>query len=172
MKQYIIKKNHHYSNFFPKFYCTKEKFELSGNFTFTDSCRYKIDEPSCVNKLFGFCFGFGVHKNSARIGWTYNNEGNLIDLWKYIYKYGKLEKRKFHFINLNDAHDFKITVQRNVSALPRYRHYYYIEFYIDGLLFEFDKIYSNGCFMTTLGPYFGGNTKAPHNIIIEYEKLN
>jgi hypothetical protein len=50
-------------------------------------------EKSCVNKLFGFCFGFGVHKNSARFGWTYNKETNKIDIWCYFYNDGKLTKK-------------------------------------------------------------------------------
>jgi hypothetical protein len=78
MKEYRIFKGCHYSNFLPSFHKVPNDFGISTNVIFDESCKYEIDEKSCVNKLFGFCFGFGVHKNSVRFGWTYNNEKNSI----------------------------------------------------------------------------------------------
>jgi hypothetical protein len=62
-----ILKGFHYSTFFPKIYrfCSENKKSI--RVKFDKSCVYKIDEKSCVNKLWGFSIGlFGVHKNSYR----------------------------------------------------------------------------------------------------------
>ena len=54
MKKYIIPKGCHYSNFIPWIKCAKEEFVMARDFIFDESCEYEINEPSCVNKLFGF----------------------------------------------------------------------------------------------------------------------
>jgi hypothetical protein len=68
MKLYILK-GCHYSTFIPKFYKAKD-FNKSVYIKFSDSCLYEINEPSCVNKLWGFAYGLGIHRNSVRFGWT------------------------------------------------------------------------------------------------------
>lgn len=165
-KEYIIRKGCHYSNFFPRILFTTDYAEQGCPVEFTESCAYDIDEASCVNKLFGFCFGFGVHRNSARVGWTYNKETGMIDLWKYVYKDKELKKVKFHSVGIGETHDFKLCIKREKSAIPSIRWSYLVDFMIDGKLYEYTTLYTNCCFVTTLGPYFGGNTRAPHDIMI------
>ena len=162
MKTYTIPKFCHYSNFFPKFYClNKPQIKLTWKVKFTESCKYEINEKSCVNKLFGFCFGLGVHKNSLRFGWTYNKETNNIFIWHYDYSKGRLMKLKLYSCDINEEHEYKVILRKQNND------------YIGGLVIDgneesamrFENITSK--FITTLGPYFGGETRAPHKIIIE-----
>ena len=89
MKKYIIYKNCHYSTFIPQIKCLRNLKYIKNEYyiSFDKSCKYDIEEKSCVNKLFGYSFGlFSVHKNTCRFGWTYNKETDKIDIWIYIYK--------------------------------------------------------------------------------------
>ena len=163
MDKYTILKGCHYSNFIPNFHKITSSMVFQNTFIFDKSCVYEIDEPSCVNKLFGFCFGFGVHKNSIRFGWTYNKELNCIWVFGYFYKSGKLCKTKIFSCNLDEEHTYKIELNRISSVLGNYT----FRFLIDGKeVTDFQEIQSNSCFITTLGPYFGGNTRAPHKMKI------
>lgn len=141
--------------------------QQGGNITFTDSCRYEIEEKSCVNKLFGFSFGiFGVHKNSVRFGWTYNNELNNIFIWKYVYIDGKLKKEKISSCEIGETHAYDIDAFSYKSDKKGYTTYG-VCFKIDGKKIAETKIDSNKWFAITLGPYFGGKTRAPHKIVIK-----
>ena len=161
MKKYTIHKGCHYSNFLPGFQLlTDSGPHVYGNsYIFDESCKYKIEESSCVNKLFGFCFGFGVHKNSARFGWTYNKELNAIFIWKYVYIEGKLQKAKIYSSGIDEYHDYRLRAHRNGA-------FCHVEFIIDNEVLDRADIPASCFFITTLGPYFGGNTRAPHTINI------
>ena len=164
MDKYTILKGCHYSNFIPSFHKIEDSLFFTNTFSFDNSCKYEIDEPSCVNKLCGFCFGlFGVHKNSIRFGWTYEKETNLIYIWSYFYKNGKLHKKKIFSCDFDDGHIYTIELHRISSKFGKYK----FRFLIDAKeIGDFEEIQSNSCFVTTLGPYFGGNTRAPHKMKI------
>ena len=171
MKAYKIYKGCHYSNFFPRIQLIYQVNHLSqgGRIVFDESCKYEIAEASCVNKLFGFCFGFGVHKNSVRFGWTYNAPTNQIYIWKYFYIDRKLEKEKIFACEVGEQHFYEIIVNKSYNAENKY----FITLKIDNQkVYPVDNFYStiqsDSCFITTLGPYFGGNTRAPHTMKIEY----
>jgi hypothetical protein len=171
MKTYIIHKGCHYSNFIPRIQLLHQVNYLShrGCIVFDESCKYEIDEASCVNKLFGFCFGFGVHKNSIRFGWTYNAPTNQIYIWKYFYIDGQLEKEKIFACEVGEPHFYEIKVDKANNDEGTY----FITLKIDNqkvypVNYLYDAIKSNKCFVTTLGTYFGGNTRAPHTMKIEY----
>ena len=79
-----IIKGFHYSTFLPRIY--KPGITKTVKVKFDKSCAYNIGEKSCVNKLWGFSVGlFGVHKNSYRFGWTY--EEDKIIIWKFKFRY-------------------------------------------------------------------------------------
>lgn len=171
MKTYTIHKGCHYSNFIPRIQLLSQVNYLShhGCIVFDESCKYEIDEASCVNKLFGFCFGFGVHKNSVRFGWTYNAPTNQIYIWKYFYIDGQLEKEKIFACEVGEAHFYEIKVDKANNDEGTY----FITLKIDNqkvypVNYLYDAMKSNKCFITTLGPYFGGKTRAPHAMKIEY----
>ena len=171
MKTYTIHKGCHYSNFIPRIQLISQVNHISqhGCIVFDESCKYEINEESCVNKLFGFCFGFGVHKNSIRFGWTYNAPTNQIFIWKYFYIDGKLKKEKIFACEIGESHFYEILMDKANNDKDTY----FITLKIDNqkvypLDGEYIKIQSNKCFITTLGPYFGGITRAPHTMKIEY----
>ena len=171
MKTYKIHKWCHYSNFIPRIQLISQVTHQyqRGCIVFDESCKYEIAEASCVNKLFGFCFGFGVHKNSVRFGWTYNAPTNQIYIWKYFYINGELEKEKIFACEVGEPHFYEIIVDRANNIKDTY----FITLKIDNKKICpadncYDSIKSNKCFITTLGPYFGGNTRAPHTMKIEY----
>lgn len=163
MNKYTILKGLHYSNFFPRILKLKEKQILTKTFEFTDSCEYEIDETSCVNKLFGFSFGlFGVHKNSARFGWTYNKETDLIVIWKYIYDNGKLIKQSIGTTKIGQKCKFQIICNK-------------LNDYESEVTFHFNDCWAASHMFTTqkrwlltLGFYFGGHTSAPHKMHINF----
>lgn len=165
MKKFTILKNCHYSNFFPGIRLTREWWSIEKVFRFDQSCKYEIEEESCVNKLFGFCFGlFGVHKNSVRFGWTYNKLVNSIYIWSYYYKNGKLNKKKVFSCNTNEYHTYKIEINRISKSLGNYTFRLLVD---NNVVLDFQELQSNETFITTLGPYFGGHTRAPHKMIVE-----
>ena len=140
-------------------------FSQGGNIIFADNCKYEIDEKSCVNKLYGFCLGlFGVHKNSIRFGWTYNKETDNIDLWKYVYSDGKLTKKVIASCKTGEEHSYLI--EGWICKDENNDTVYDIRFRLDGNKIDTAIVKSNKWFAWTLGPYFGGNTKAPHKINI------
>lgn len=154
----------HYSNYVPFIkHIKKDQYgiELTWRVKFDESAVYKIDESSCVNKLFGFCFGImGVHKMSCRIGWSCNPEGK-INIYAYEYISGTLDKHLLATVNTGEWHDYTIRFANDSTADIA-------EYSIDGES-KYSKLilgctYSNWVF--GLGPYFGGHTKAPHKITI------
>ena len=156
MKTYTIRKGCHYSNFFPSFFRNTGIFSMSKTIRFTESCRYEIDEPSCVNKLFGFCFGFGVHRNSVRFGWTYDPNMRCIVIWQYVYSGKKLSKEKVFKCEIGEEHTYSILLNGSDATL-----------YVNGHIVWSSNVFADSSFITTLGPYFGGNSRAPHCITIE-----
>ncbi len=166
MKSYFVNKNCHYSNFIPRISYVRNCNTIisSGTFIFTDSCRYDIEEKSCVNKLFGFSLGlFNVHKHSYRFGWTYNNEKDVIDIWVYYYNKGKLYKNKIYEAELNSPISLEINTYKDTEKKL------ITNYFIVG-----DKIFSvtvlndiKYWFLLTLGLYFGGKTRAPHKIEVK-----
>lgn len=159
MKTYIVPKGFHYSNFLPRFFFIADFMTQKGRIVFDKSCEYEIDEESCVNKLFGFCFGFGVHKNSARFGWTYSKEMNEIFIWKYVYINGVLQKTKIYSCEIGSEHEYRIQANKNGNT-------YHVELIIDNNTVSRCELPKSCFFVTTLGPYFGGHTRAPHKIVI------
>lgn len=165
MKKWTIFKWFHYSTFIPKIVSLKKCAHYINYYTiqFDDSCRYEINEPSCVNKLFGHSFHiFNFHKNSVRFGWSYNKESDNIIIWTYTYINGKLHKKQFAACDFNIPYYFSI-----ITNLP-----------VNTIVYNFNnqQTYSEKFnsltpkFLLTLGYYFGGKSRAPHKMFIQYKK--
>lgn len=159
MKLHILK-GCHYSTFLPRLYKHKN-CKHSVSITFNNSCLYEIEEKSCVNKLWGFAYGFGVHKNSIRFGWT--SEEGKIQIWSYIYANGKLNKERLIQCQLNTMYKFGIEFKETDIYLS-----------INDKLIKTTSLKQNPKFLTELGFYFGGKTRAPHKMWIDfnYESKN
>ena len=167
MERFIIHKNCHYSNFIPRLFSIFgiNYMQQGSAITFTESCKYRIKEKSCVNKLFGFSLGiFGVHKNSIRFGWTYDANLNKIIIWKYVYDNCKLLKEKVFSCNIGDTHKYYLDTWLYNGSDGKYEYDKCLR--IDGKVVSRIKLEEKNWFILTLGPYFGGKTRAPHKICI------
>jgi len=133
----LVKKGNHYSGFrFRPFIRMKE---LKAWVCFTDSCRYYTDDIQLteqVNKL----FGYGAilhHRRSYRIGWRYNQEKDIIDLFEYFYIKGEPHIKKFDSMKIGQTKKLKVKSKKYVW------------------------------FGVYRWPYFGGKEPAPKNITIK-----
>lgn len=129
---------------------------------FNQSAKYDIgNDNNDVNKLFGIGYFPHHHKESARFGWNYNQQENLIRIFAYCYVGGI----------------------RNIELLSETGIYNQLILMLDII----DKKYSftvlnsgkseiGGCDIPfshdkrigyKLGCYFGGDRVAPHKIKIE-----
>lgn len=178
MKEYKVLKGWHYCcNFFPyiklksEIYTGLKYFVYENKLVkFTEDSKYDIDEPSAVNKLFGLCYGlFGVHKNSDRLGWRYNKETDLFDIYMYSYVDGVLYKECITSVKSGEMYYYSLEVtfsddmnKRNVviNFAP----------YCEPCKIIKEVTYTANhrfCLIAELGLYFGGNTPAPKTIKVK-----
>lgn len=114
-----------------------------------------------INKLYGLCFGFRPHKNSVRIGWRFNANLKVIEIFLYSYINGKRDIRKLFNI-AGYHHEISIVMFQNrdgsviVEARPMFGKA--VTEVVDGIKRSWIKF--------KLWPYFGGNRTAPENIHI------
>lgn len=126
---------------------------------FTESCRYDIGEDqSDINKLFGIGYFPTHHSKSVRIGWNYNRLSDKINLWAYWYDNGKRRMEFLSAVPMMKIHYLRIT---------QFEDYHVIQ--IPGIMF--DVLVRPQTFGYTLGLYFGGNQKAPHDMRVDMEML-
>ena len=168
----VIFKGCHYSTFFPRIIC-KNNFNKTIKVKFDESCKYIIDEASCVNKLWGFSSGlFGVHENSYRFGWTYDSITNRIVIWTYMYINGRLYKDILHYCKLGVEYTFNIESHTSESGITHTT----FSIYDNNNTLLVDKTfhcpYALKKTLLELGFYFGGNTRAPHKMFINFQRCD
>jgi hypothetical protein len=153
----IIRKNTHAPLRIP--YLLIKPRLLAYRIAFTESCRYDVgNDQADINKLFGIGYFPSHHNNSVRVGWNYDIVSGKIQLWAYWYENSI---RRYSYLRSVDIGNI-----------------YYIKIYIDG---EEHTIDASGrrfsvnvkpqVFGYLLRPYFGGNRKAPHDMMIDMEML-
>lgn len=142
---------------------------VSYDIRFRSGCAYNLDSPKQRdwNKLFGLCFGFlGVHKESVRFGWRYNEAKGLIEICTIVYHNGKPVREYIENCDMtvNDICRFTITADRHNDNTV------WCSFTVNGTtvrtvcMGEPPKPYF-GC-----GLYFGGTSRAPHRMQVEMKK--
>ena len=147
----------HYSTFVPRIY--KSNTIKSVKIKFDKSCKYSIQERSCVNKLWGFSSGlFGVHKNSYRFGWTYDSVSDKIIIWAYIYRNGKLFKEKLTECNFDVEYTFTMEIKDKVTLTV-------------GTIQKTYEVPKPKSWLLELGFYFGGVTRSPHKMKINFKRI-
>ena len=125
---------------------------------FDDSCRYNIGkDQGDINKLFGIGYFPHHHKNSVRIGWNYHPVTDKIRLYAYWYINGVRDWLYMDSVNIGDYVYASIHINRGTHKID-----------IQGNRFV---IVRKGSLGYLLGPYFGGNQTAPHNINLEITRL-
>ncbi len=112
-----------------------------------------------VNKLYGFIEGFDPHVNSARIGWSYNN--NRLRLYAYVYSNAQRLIREITPVQIGEKITCSIKIQHNK----------YI-FSVNGIIAEMERTPNTTIAQGyQLFPYFGGDETAPHSIRINIREL-
>ena len=160
--KYIIPKNSHYSLHIPRIY-SGDKTDFFLLVKFTDSCRYKSKDPKNqkdVNKLFGVSFGYHKH-DSIRIGWNYNPETDKIDIYRYEYNKGKRTIELIDSFNIDEEYGIILFLTDDgyiISTSGNITKEYKFEYPVARIGYY-------------LYPYFGGDEKTQHMIIINLKIL-
>lgn len=173
MKRRLIRKGNHY--LFPFFAIGKpiwvaknETTEIEDEFMFTDSCLFdlKDEDQGDVNKLLGFSIGWH-HKTSFRFGWRPILAEKTVEIVAYEYHDGVRQVTKplcrikpFKWICCKLTYD-----PVNHLTLYKITHLQDNFVYVDNKAFVADLKKDHGLGYT-LGIYFGGNEKAPQDILI------
>jgi hypothetical protein len=166
-----IKKGRHYPflvflSFNPIYIGKEYERVFIRSFMFTDSCFYDFKDVDQLdtNKLFGFSIGHHHKDNSFRFGWRPNIDKGVIEIMIYEYVNGiRQEPRQICEVEPNLWFHYKI------EYMP-FGCVYYTVFHKQFICSNYSNVMikKNG-FGYKLGAYFGGNKKAPHDIII-YKK--
>lgn len=152
----IIKKGTHKSWQCPELIVNKDV--ISYMVRFDDSCRYNIGpDQGDINKLFGVGYFPHHHRNSVRVGWNYLPQTDKIRLYAYWYNKGVKGWHYMHSVNIGDYVYPSIHINRGTHTID-----------VQGkrLMIE-----CKGSLGYLLGPYFGGNQTAPHDINLEIRRL-
>ncbi|MBA2403377.1 MAG: hypothetical protein H0V66_01290 [Bdellovibrionales bacterium] len=130
---------------------------------FDSSAIYSTNNPDNqgdINKLFGFAdCNSHHHTNSARFGWRWFNGQLEIHAYNYVKKVRQYQL--LEVIQLNRPYAMSISATNDKYT-----------FRIDDRQYNMPR----GCsaavtFKYLLYPYFGGDEKAPHDIVIELNKI-
>lgn len=135
---------------------------------FNESCRYDLgnDDQFDTNKLTGIGYLPNHHQHSARFGWRYWTDRGEIELTAYCYINGRRMIQHIGFVRIGG----KYRLQLNVTRLA---------YVFDVYDLDADKTVG-GCSIPKvhgkklqyrLGPYFGGNQVAQHEMKIQIEKI-
>jgi hypothetical protein len=123
------------------------------------SCRYEIgSEQADVNKLFGIGYLPHHHRNSVRFGWRYDIASGMVEVMAYWYVEGMRNMHSMGFVAIGSNHIYVIRRHMDMHQL-----------FLDKKLLEVPVPSHRYGFK--LGPYFGGNMKAPHDIEIQFKPI-
>lgn len=134
-----------------------EAFKFSKTIVFTDSCKYDLKSLDQYdwNKLFGISTE-RIHKDSWRFAWR-NHNNNSVEVCAYCYDNGKRRTSSITTLPFGIPHTF--TIERDEDG--------YILFKVNGKYLAEVHDEKKRKFFWGCGLYFGGNRRAPHNIVIE-----
>lgn len=130
---------------------------------FDSSCKYDIgeDQEDC-NKLFGIGYFPNHHKESARFGWRYNENTNLIELLSYCYVDGKRVIEYITSIQFNRWVLLSLSIEKGRYIFGAKKDEFETSFQTNH--------YHNKKIGYRLNPFFGGNQTAVHDTKIEMKK--
>ena len=177
-----IGKNRHYPWLIPiafPIWIKKDEGKFrTAKFLFTDSCIFNLhdEDQHDVNKLFGFSIGHHHRGSSFRFGWRPILENNTIEIVAYEYHDGeRMRTMPICEVELNKPYLFKIGYlpekNKSVYHISDTRTDKKIE---DRFIVDFRNdvtLNKKSGLGYTLGVYFGGNEKAPQDIIIYKKKI-
>lgn len=165
-----IKKGRHYSTPFPFPFPFRVRKNVnssrSGQFKFSNSCMYDLEDEDQldVNKLFGFSIGHHHNGSSFRFGWRALLDKKLIEIIAYEYHNGVRQGIKsICELNLNKWYNFKLTYNPQEQTTT-----YIVE---ENMVIIDVNLNKKSGWGYTLGLYFGGNRRAPQDIVIFRKKI-
>ncbi|MFN6945014.1 MAG: hypothetical protein ACK4ND_08685 [Cytophagaceae bacterium] len=158
--EYTIKENSHRSTISRRSF---EGNELRFAAIFDESAQYQIadNKQGDTNKLYGFsdCNSNHHHDNSARFGWRWFE--NQLQIMAYTYVNGKMSFKYITSLDLNKEYEYSLRMNGDKYV-----------FSVNGEEVEMHRACSDekasGYY---LFPYFGGETKAPHEINIRIREI-
>jgi hypothetical protein len=139
---------------------------LNKTFTFTDSCRYDLQNKNQNdwNKLTGFTLGLGVneiHQNSVRVAWRYNKAEDVIELTWYCYKEGFRSYDEKPFYKAKIGEPVNVHISKHLLHSDMFIVIINDMAIIVPVQFNIPK-YGWLCF-----PFFGGDETTPHTMTIK-----
>jgi hypothetical protein len=165
----IIRKNRHYpfpffNLFKPVLIKKEESFVMTKQFMFTEFSMYVFDNEDQldINKLFGFSIGHH-HTDSFRFGWRPNNTRTKMEILTYEYQDNvRIPEKKILEVDLNKWYRYEL----KYCSVIKYMVYSIIDINTNIKVTSMHPIElkDEEKWGYTLGLYFGGNQKAPHNI--------
>lgn len=152
---YKIRKGNHFcdASVIKSVSLTEQNFKVR----FDSTASYKtqtIDNQYDINKLFGFSEGADLHKNSARIGWAYNDDS--LRLYGYVYSNTNLITQQIATCRIGELLNCSIKLSSGHYVFSVNDKIISLERGATSLSAEGYQLY----------PYFGGDETAPHDINI------
>ena len=161
---YHIQKGGHYKSGIKIGLNFRNKVTFKAEFDFSCIYDHGTSDNYDVNKLYGFSTSWSHHKQSARIGWRCIN-GIDIQILAYSYDQGVRQDPQL-LGTVKPGNCFECSIEkRKGSFLFTFNH-------DDKNKFISVKI-KDGWFPLRymLYPYFGGNMKAPHDMIMDVNEM-
>lgn len=153
----IIRKNTHAPIRVPSI--IRSSNTLKYNVKFTESCKYSIGvDQDDINKLFGIGYFPGHRTVSVRFGWRYAS-GDNIQVFSYWYVNAVRYWDEIGSVRIGDDNVFVIIPDGSSHKLS-----------VPSCGILSSVPVPSFCVGYLLRPYFGGNTKAPHDIEILIRK--
>ncbi len=161
-KNFKIRKGSHYSLHLPKFQYNLQELNFIVNFD--SNCEYILGNQHQldINKLYGISFGNHM-KNSVRIGWNYNPNRKVIELWAFLHQNSKMSWEYLGDTIVEKNTKFNIQFRRNINTIV----INWGENNKEIINFNFPEA-KYGYY---LFPYFGGTQVSPNTMNIKIEQL-
>jgi hypothetical protein len=167
-KEYSIAKGRHRSKWIPTVLPRVDNMKIDAIFDSTCWHKPEVIEYSGINKLIGFTQAFWFpHYRSLRIGWQPDSiRENVIKLYIYTYnskkRFSKSVYVKRYVCDVSTCTPFTI----NIAKVDKGRIEIGIKIhdYNKRIAIMDNSIPHRYCFL--LNPYFGGKSKAPHDMCI------
>lgn len=168
---YHILKGWHYSIRDNTFIPFPFKFSFAPKFlrfvaVFGEGCDYDDNNKGDINKLYGVSYGIDPHWRSVRIGWRWNENLKVIELFAYSYVKGKRVVKFISSVALLEQIEFQIFYSATSNAVrinARTNDDSFVNVNVD----EIDR----SPFRFKLWPYYGGNKPAPNYMKIFIKEL-
>lgn len=134
---------------------------------FDGSCRYNLgnEDQLDINKLVGIGYLWHHHEDSARFGWRYDIAKDMIEISAYCYLSGRRIIKSVCYCEIGQLYNIDLYVSK-------WAYYFNVMEPDAGTIGETEIVHAhNKRLKYRLGPYFGGNQPAPHEMKIEIKKV-